>query len=329
MEPLFFEPFLRPQIWGARELARSLGKHLPDAGTYGESWEISAHPLHYSSVSEGTFQGESLPNLWRKYGNEIFGRTPNSPVAPETFPLLIKYLDCNQLLSVQVHPNDAMAKKLSSEGQGKAEAWVVLAAEPQSRIFAGLRDGVTRGELESRMEDGTVAECLYEIAPRLGECYMFKAGTVHAAGGGVLVAEIQQSSDATFRLFDWNRIGTDGKPRKLHREEALQAIDWELGPIHPVRPESIAVKGTGVKGSHLTNCEFFSLSRYQIQNGDMPIPFGDQMSIWMVLSGEATLSSPNGYYRVCRTGATCLIPAGFSALKWSASEAELLATVVP
>src|SRR5262249_51812411 len=154
--------------------------------------------------------------------------------SPDEFPLLVKYLDCADRLSVQVHPDDDLAPRLCGERHGKTEAWVVLEAEPTATVWAGLLPGVTRRDLESALPAGRVGDGLHFFTPQVGQFLFLPAGTVHATGGGILLAEVQQSSDATLRLWDWGRLGSDGRPRTLHVEQALQAIDWTRGPVAPI-----------------------------------------------------------------------------------------------
>jgi mannose-6-phosphate isomerase len=230
--PLRFEPFLRPMVWGGRALEARLGKSLPTSEPYGESWEISDHALHRSVVAEGPRAGTTLRQLMEQERDALLGPAANRF---DTFPWLIKFLDCCDWLSVQVHP-DAEAVKTLWPGEGsKTEAWYVIDAQPKSRIYAGLQPGVGPAELRDALARGTVEECLYSFIPQPGDCVFLPAGTVHAVGGGVLMAEIQETSDATFRLFDWNRVDAQGKSRKLHIEEAFAALHWEYGPVQPRR----------------------------------------------------------------------------------------------
>jgi mannose-6-phosphate isomerase len=314
MQPLVFEPYFRPQIWGDRRLARSLGKQLPE-GLFGEAWEISAHPHHVSRVAEGPLRGRTLADLWRESGREILGRDPQG----DKFPLLIKFLDCHEQLSVQVHPDDAAAAELLGNELGKTESWLVLDAEPTGRIYAGLAPGVTREALEEHLDRGTVDQCLHSFAPRPGDCVHLPAGTVHAVGGGVLIAEVQQSSDATFRLFDWNRVGPDGQPRPLHRAEALRSIDWSAGPVGPVTPRPLANLPPSVRGESLVDCPYFRMHRYRVE-GRWSIPCVGEMSIWIVLDGQVELES----YRTFRRGETLLIPATSTATTWRADQPAVL-----
>jgi mannose-6-phosphate isomerase len=328
MDPLVFDSYCRPQVWGGRRLAE-LGKALA-AGAYGESWEVSAHPHHFSRVSEGPLGGRTLAQLWADTPQALFGahRPP-----PDRFPLLVKFLDCQQQLSVQVHPGDDLAQVLGADEAGKTEAWVVLTAEPSARIYAGLLPGVTRADLERHLAAGTVDQCLHAFVPRPGDCLYLPAGTVHAVGGGVLMAEVQQSSDATFRLFDWNRPGSDGRPRKLHIDEALAAIDWDAGPITPVAPEPLDALPRDVEGEELVRCPHFALARFR-PAGTFHQPYAGQLSIWMVLDGAAHLTSEaTGYGRTFQRGETVLIPAEAAPLDWepvpSRGAPTLLAVRVP
>jgi mannose-6-phosphate isomerase len=311
MDPLVFGTYCRPQVWGGRQLTE-LGKALP-AGTYGEAWEISAHPHHVSSVAEGPLGGATLAQLWARHARELYG-THREP--PPRFPLLVKFLDCHELLSVQVHPNDAVAAELFGDELGKTEAWVVLAAEPTARIYAGLKQGVTRRDLESHLAAGTVADCLHTLVPKAGDCIFLPAGTVHAVGGGVLLAEVQQSSDATLRLFDWDRPGPDGKPRQLHVAQALDAIDFSIGPIRVCHAEPLPGLPAGVAGEELVRCRHFELVRFR-PAATFRQPYVGQLSIWLVLDGAAHLTSQStGYGRTFMRGETVLVPASAAPLDW-------------
>jgi mannose-6-phosphate isomerase len=218
-------------VWGGRRLAGQLGKPLPDDQPYGESWEVSDHPLHRSVVASGEHQGKTLRQLMEERPEELLGSAASTHT---TFPWLIKFLDCQDWLSVQVHPDEQAVKELWPGEGSKTEAWFVLEAAPQSKIYAGLQPGVDEAVLRKAVAAGTVAECLYSFTPKAGDCVFLPAGTVHAVGGGVLMAEIQQTSDATFRLFDWNRRNAQGTSRPLHLEESIRAIHWDQEPVRPI-----------------------------------------------------------------------------------------------
>lgn len=323
MGPLIFDPYLRPMVWGGRSLGSLFGKSLPTDGPYGESWELSPHPHHVSRVAEGPLAGWSLADLCRDRPREIFG-TPLP--ADLRFPLLIKLLDCRELLSIQVHPTDELARRLAGETFGKTEAWVILHAEAGARIYAGFKRGVTRAEVEHRLADGTLDAALHAFTPRPGDCVFLPAGTVHAVGGGVVMAEVQQASDATFRLYDWNRLGVDGKPRPLHIHQALEAIDWSAGPVEPLVPEVATGCLPGVKQEGLVRCPNFGLDRISLES-DFPVTAVGRPSIWMVLSGAARLSTRE-YGRVFRAGETVLVPAAVQEVSWSLASAQRRATLL-
>ncbi|MBS0265706.1 MAG: class I mannose-6-phosphate isomerase, partial [Planctomycetes bacterium] len=217
MGPLKFTPLLKRIRWGGRRLGELLGKALGNESDYAESWEICDHGVDQSRVASGPFAGLTLQELVQQQGHQLFG-----PGCIETqFPLLIKFLDANDRLSVQVHPNDEQAHAFLPWERGKTEAWVILSADPGSCVYAGLKSGVTRESLMQALQAGSVEECLHKLPVAPGDCIFVPAGTVHAIGEGIVLAEVQQSSNLTFRLFDWNRLGQDGRPRQLHIEESL------------------------------------------------------------------------------------------------------------
>lgn len=320
MDPLVFTPYLRPMVWGGRRLGDVLGKPLPPEGTWGESWEVSSHPSHVTCVAEGPLAGVSLTDLCRRHGRELFG--PGAP-AYDAFPLLVKYLDANDLLSVQVHPDDDQAMRLSGERFGKTEAWVVLAASPGGRIYAGLKPGIDRAAFERALAEKRVAGCLHSFAPKPGDCLFLRAGTVHAVGGGVLMAEVQQSSDATLRLYDWDRLGSDGKPRPLHVEQSLEAIDWSAGPLGPVKGRPLP----GLPGERLVECCYFVMDRFRLA-GDPGSPYAGRLSLWLLLEGRGELSTATGYRRSFAAGATVLVPASAEGVRWG-GDGQLLGVTLP
>lgn len=292
--PLRFAPFLRPMVWGGRRLGDVLGKALLAEGTYGESWEVSDHPTHRSTVAAGPLAGRSIRDLMEQEGAALLG-----PDAARTqFPWLIKFLDAADWLSVQVHPDDEAAARLWPGEGGKTEAWFVIDAAPGSRIYAGLRPGVDEPRLRAALAEGTVAECLHGFEPRPGDCLFLPAGTVHAVGGGVLMAEVQQTSDATFRLFDWNRRDREGKPRLLHVEQALACIDWQRGPVEPIRASQSGASRP------LVRCPYFVL---EYVRADRPFPCGGEgrLQALIVLHGRARLADEE-----FAAGQVWLFPAG-------------------
>jgi mannose-6-phosphate isomerase len=280
-------------------LGTILGKPIGPEGDYAESWEVADHGIDQSVVINGALAGRRLGQLVEEFGVALTGG--ESPF--RRFPLLLKYLDAQRVLSVQVHPNDAQAALLQPPDLGKTEAWVVLAAEPGSVLYAGLRPGVGRVDLEIAVRDGTVAELLHVIEPSAGDCFFIPAGTVHAIGAGLMIAEIQQASDVTFRLFDWNRNGPDGTPRRLDVEAALNVTDFIGGPVACQRPQAIRPSVV----SRLVSCPAFSLDRWTWQ-GDESLGGDDTFHLVTVIEGEANLVAKSGRASLAR-GQTSLIPA--------------------
>ncbi len=309
-QPLSFTSCLRPQPWGAQRIARVLQRPQAMGGRIGESWEISGHPLQETTVAEGPLAGQSLPQLWRKYRKAWYGED-----APVLFPWLVKYLDCHEFLSVQVHPSDALAMQYAPGEGGKTEAWVVLDADPSARIYAGFKSGTTIGEVNERTMDGTLADCLHSFIPRRGDCISIPAGTVHSVGGGVLMIEVQQTSDATFRLFDWNRVGLDGMPRALHLDQSLSAIDWATGPVNPVTPRLWQGDDGDLSGELLIDGPYFQWKRFHL--AEKPVTFvGQSLSVWSMIDGEALLSGA-GHEKHVHLGDVLLIPPMEFPLTWT------------
>jgi len=220
---LQFSPLYQIRVWGGRRLETMLGRRLPDAQPYGESWELVDREREQSVVRSGPLAGTTLHELWTDDRREVFGARFDASPWPR-FPVLIKILDCSDVLSIQVHPPPAVAASLG--GESKTEMWYVLDADPGAAIYAGLRQGVTAADFEHAIQHGTVAECVHAMAAREGDSLFVPSGRLHALGRGLLVFEIQENSDTTYRVFDWNRLGLDGKPRELHVRQSMQCIDF-------------------------------------------------------------------------------------------------------
>jgi mannose-6-phosphate isomerase len=318
--PLHFEPVFREYLWGGRRLESELNKRLGPAERYAESWEIVDHGRDQSVVDDGPFTGTTLHELVTQHGPALFGRHH-----PQTqFPLLFKFLDAHQVLSVQVHPHDSDAARLDPPDLGKTEAWVVLDCEPGSKIYAGLKPGVDRTELERALEHGECESCLHEFAPRIGDCILVEAGTVHAISAGLLIAEIQQASDTTFRLFDWNRVDHDGKPRPLHIEQALDTIDYSRGPVWPQTPKRTPRPFV----ERLVRCNKFIVDRWRFDEPQQ-LPTEERFHILAVINGDVRLESVGGTSDLQR-GDTRLVPADCQVVQLSPrGSAEILDIFLP
>ena len=234
--PLLFKPIFQERIWGGRKLAEVFGKDLLAGKRLGESWEIVDRPEAQSVVANGPLRGKTLHELWTQDRKEIFGNVAEdvgeSPTSaresralPDRFPLLIKLLDAQEKLSLQVHPTEEVAKVLG--GEPKTEFWYVAAADANAELYVGLRASLTREEFRDAVKQGTVADRVHRIPVKAGDAMFLPAGRFHAVGGGNLLVEIQQNSDTTYRVFDWNRVDDQGKPRQLHIDQALQSIDFD------------------------------------------------------------------------------------------------------
>jgi len=307
--PLRFVPYLRPMVWGGRALADVLGKSLPDSGPYGESWELSDHPLHYSIAVSPPWTGRSLRQLMEEEADALLGP---AAVDHSTFPWLVKFLDARDWLSVQVHPDQDAVRRLRPGEASKNEAWFVIHAEPRSRIYAGLVPGVSEQRFRDALENGTVLDCLHGFLPQAGDCVFLPAGTVHAVGGGVLLAEVQETSDATFRLFDWNRRDALGKPRPLHIDEGLESIHWPQMPVEPVRAQGFGEACDSVERRQtLVRCAHFTVE-YMQGNGSFTLAGQRRVQILIFLRGQGRLEND-----VCAedvaAGQVWLLPASLSA----------------
>ncbi|NJM39182.1 MAG: mannose-6-phosphate isomerase [Akkermansiaceae bacterium] len=286
------------RIWGGRELHRVYGRTLPEpALPYGESWEIVDREEAQSIVRDGQFAGKTLNELWTQNREEVFGSGfPNS----KRFPILIKILDARDDLSIQVHPPATIAAQLG--GEPKTEMWFIADCDPGAKLYVGLKSGVTRHDFETAITDGTVADCIHAITPKSGDSIFIESGRLHAIGAGFLIHEIQQNSDTTYRVFDWNRLGLDGKPRELHVAESLASIDFNDYEPSMDLPN----------GDTLASCEYFKTDRKKLITGEsIGNPYPSKFSILSIIDG--VLESPSG--QTFGKGNFILLPVNSSALK--------------
>jgi mannose-6-phosphate isomerase len=315
--PLLFEPIFKQRIWGGRNLERLLGKTLPAATKIGESWELADLPGEESVVAAGADKGRSLRELVERWGKDLLGA---ADLYQGRFPLLIKFLDAEDILSVQVHPDTAAAAELGPDVRAKYEAWYVIEARPGAVIYCGLKPGVTREKLVAASRDGTVGELLNAYPARAGDCFYLPAGTVHALGAGLVIAEPQTPSDVTYRLFDWNRTDPKtGKGRELHLEQGIHVTR----PQYTTRDflqEPQALQGFGrARGTRLAACEAFVIDRFDLDGSATMSLSPGEMAVWMVLRGSGSLSGP-GYDVPVRGGNTVLLPAALPAGAFAAGQ---------
>lgn len=291
--PLLFEPIYQYRLWGGRRLD-FLTTPMPD-GPIGEAWILSDRDDHASQVSNGPLQGKTIRQLMEQFPEELMGSLKSRF---KRFPLLLKFLDAREMLSVQVHP--------SKGEEAKTEAWVVLEAGATSHIYAGLKTGTTKENLHAAMTAGDVEAHLSCFHPKSGDAVFIPAGTVHSLGGGIVVFEVQQNSDVTFRLYDWKHVDAKtGQPRPLRVEQALDCIDFQQGQIGPVSP--VLESHVPVLRERLFQCEPFSLWRRQ---GAVRFQVGAAMTPRvLVCTGGAGLLEHGGVSYPIQKGNAVLLPA--------------------
>lgn len=252
---LCFQPIYQERVWGGRALESALHRQLPGTGPIGESWDLVDRPEAQSVVAQGVWKGLTLRAVIAAHPAEVMGPAWD-PARP--FPLLIKWLDCRERLSLQVHPPAAVAPELG--GEPKTENWYIAEASAGAHLIVGLRPGASRAEFERAVEAGTVHELVHRFPVSAGDSILVHSGEVHAIDGGNLILEIQQNSDTTYRVYDWGRTGLDGRPRQMHLRESLHSINWTGSPPSPVRaaPENAVI----------ADCAEFRIQRVNLAAGD-------------------------------------------------------------
>jgi len=305
--PLTFAPRLKHYLWGGRRLEELLGRRLPE-GVTAESWEISGHPDEPSVVADGPLAGRNLPDLVTRYGVELLGHRGARAAARGAFPLLVKLLDARHALSVQVHPNDAWAAAHRTGESGKDEMWYILHAEPGAQIIHGVQEGVDRADFRRAVAEGHVQDVLNRVSVRPGDSVMVRAGTVHGILSGVVLLEVQQTSDTTYRIYDWDRLGPDGRPRELHVDKALEVIDFDHPGPAVVEPRPIETTG-GIGREVIAECRHFVVERIRAEAGAgyTATLDGTSCEIWGAVAGKASLHAS-------RAAPLDLEPARFSLL---------------
>ncbi len=303
--PLTFKPLFKERVWGGRKLEQLFHKPLPPGRPIGESWEIADRPGDVSVIANGPCAGKDLHWLTLNHTGELFGVGAR---VPERFPVLVKILDAREKLSLQVHPPAQKAVELG--GEPKTELWYITEADPNAELYVGLKRGVSRASFEQKVKNGTVAECFHRVAVKRGDAMFLPSGRVHAIGAGLVNFEIQQNSDTTYRVFDWNRVGLDGKPRPLHVIESLASIDFEdfePGLLEPAEHQ-LGPLQTGLLVDH----ELFRIDRIAATaRAVLPLGSGTPKVVGVVHGAVAVPSQLSPVE--LRAGQFCLLPASVGA----------------
>jgi mannose-6-phosphate isomerase len=325
--PLRLDPVLSRPIWGGTKLGQRYGKGAGSAGSIGESWEIYEGDI----VQNGQLSGKTLREVTEQFGEALLGTAaPGNPVG--RFPLLIKLIDATQQLSIQVHPDDQQAQQMEQEPFGKTEAWYILDANPGAKLVYGLAHPLTAEQLWERSADGSVEADLAYLPVSAGDVVLVPAGTIHAIGAGIVLYEIQQTSSTTYRLYDWNRKGPDGKPRELHLRKAVQVADLTPPSGSKQTPRDLGSE-EGVRRQELVRCPYFVLERGTFDGTWNCQPDGRSFLGLTCVNGNITVTSPVGAWPGERIGpgGSLLLPAtlGACTMQPDGGRAELLLARLP
>jgi mannose-6-phosphate isomerase len=288
--PLTFTPVFKDYIWGGRNLETKLGRQIPP-GIIAESWEISGHPSSPTRVAQGALAGQTLPQVLNLLGEDLVGYRARPMLERGKFPLLVKLLDANRPLSVQVHPNDDYAAAHEHGELGKTEMWYILHAEPNARLIYGLKQGTTPELFRDKLSAGTLEDCLHYLPIKPGDAIFIPAGSIHALLEGALLAEIQQNSDTTYRVYDWNRLGADGKPRPLHINKAMDVINFDQIEPDVYTPQLIEETGHFMR-HYITACPQFNVERITFKQKGVfaGVCDGSTFEIWGAIAGPCQVA---------------------------------------
>lgn len=294
--PLKFKPIYKQRIWGGRKLRDFFGKDLPQSEKIGESWELADLPDDKSVIANGPLAGRTLDSVIKEFPKKITGNEDFTG----PFPLLIKLLDAEDILSVQVHPDPRTCQRLGT-GQPKTECWYIISAAPGAVIYKGLKKGVTKDRFAEAINKGSVAKLLQKVPVSPGQCHFLPAGTPHSIGSGLLIAEIQTPSDTTYRVFDFNRLDDTAKPRPLHIKEALESIHFDASG------DNLSVTTIG----RLVDCEYFKIDKgHQLKNCEMLLSHG-KLKVLIILTGFGTILSAEAISVEFKAGDCLLVPADY------------------
>lgn len=310
--PLTFEPIFKERIWGGRNLETLYNKSLPDGVPIGESWEITDRPEGVSTISNGKWKGKDLRWLMETHQDTIMGK---AQCYHGKFPLLVKILDAQEKLSLQVHPPAHKASELN--GEPKTEMWFLTHTEPGADLFVGLKPGVSSQQFLEKVRDGSVADCFQRIEVFPGDAMFLPSGRVHAIGAGNVIFEIQQNSDTTYRVFDWNRVGLDGQPRELHIDQSMASIDFQDFNPELISPSPVMIPLPGTK---LVEDKLFDIYQSTFQeNQSEVISFQNKPAVIGVYQGSLTISG-GGESVNLTAGSFSLIPAALEELSITSND---------
>lgn len=301
MYPIKFKPILKERLWGGTKLKTIFNKPI-ETDITGESWEISAVKGDVSVVANGDFAGRTLQDLIDSYPEELLGKHVHEKFGTE-FPILIKFIDAREDLSIQVHPNDELAK-IRHNSFGKTEMWYVMQADKGAELIVGFNKDVTKEEYQKHLDNGTLTDIMNYEKVAEGDTFFINTGKVHAIGGGIIIAEIQQTSDITYRVYDFNRKDKNGNLRELHTEQALEAIDYQKKDDFKV-----SYSKSENKTNEMVNCPYF-ITNYLNLSSDFEKQIGEEDSfhIYMCVKGSGTISDGEVELPICQ-GETVLFPA--------------------
>lgn len=306
MYPLLFKPVYKDYLWGGEKI-KGLGR-AETPSPCAESWEVSAHPDGLSVVENGEFAGRDLADLCAEHGAEISGTYAEDPAR---FPLLMKLIDAKDRLSVQVHPNEDSAARHG--GEPKTEMWYFLDSDPGAVVCAGFKEGVGPRIFADAVRQKQVSALLRAVPAERGKAIFIPGGMVHAICEGCFVYEVQQSSNTTYRIHDWDRVGADGRPRELHLDKAENAIAWKMPPMDVCEPVPMKCANADNKCSRIVRSDFFTMKRYALASGEPFDADGTTFHAWFAEDGEIDIVAPDGASVRVPAWRTCLVPASFGA----------------
>ena len=319
LKPFKFEPYLKSVLWGGEKIAKYKGI-VTDQHNIGESWEISGVDGHESVVAEGDDKGLNLRQIIEKYKGDLVGNAVYAKYG-DTFPLLVKIIDAKGDLSVQVHPDDTLAKARHNS-YGKTEMWYIIDAEEGAPIYAGLSKQITPEEYEKLVAENAIMDVIARHDSHAGDLFFLPAGRIHAIGAGNLLAEIQQTSDITYRVYDFDRRDANGNPRELHTEQAKDAIDYTVYPEYKSEYDR-----NGKSATPLVKCQYFDVKREIIDGVSSIDASSDSFMIIMCLDGEATITDNRGGVTQVKKGESILVPAVITSMKAEGNATFMTSTV--